>query len=163
MLIAERGGRAGVAGAGRELPGRRPLRGGPRQAGAPQVVEVDLGSPQRPAGGLPGRVQRVPAEPPSLGSGQERRGPLGADVGPQVALQARHDVRRDAYGPATGFGLGRTEFEPATDVVGRAVDVDPAMQEVDVSALEAQHLPQAEVRNFDRHAAYVVVAFVAGG
>ena len=41
--------------------------------------------------------------------------------------------------------LGRTELEPAPDVMRRALDEDPAVQEVDVPALEAEQLPQAEV------------------
>jgi len=80
MLIAERGGRTGVAGTRRELPGRCALRVSPGEPGAPQGV---------------------PAQPPSLlRSGQERGGRLGADEGPQVRLEARQDMRWDAHGPA---------------------------------------------------------------
>jgi hypothetical protein len=45
VLVAKRGCRTGVAGPRHEFPSRCALSGGPRQAGAPQVVEVDLGSP----------------------------------------------------------------------------------------------------------------------
>ena len=72
VLVAKQGGRTGVAGPRHEFPSRCALRGGPRQAGAPQVVEVDLESPQFLAGTLPRHIEGMPAKPASLGSAQER-------------------------------------------------------------------------------------------
>lgn len=58
-----------------------------------------------------------------------------------MPFEGSEDVGRDAHGPATSLGLGRTEFEPAAHALCHALDVDPAVQEVYVPTLEAEHLP----------------------
>ena len=120
MLIAE-GGRTGMAGPCHQLSGRCSLGDRPRQTGTPQIVEVDLGAPKMPTGSLPCGLERMVAKPPSLWSGQERRGWLRAYEGPQMPLQARQYVGWDADRPTTGFRLGQTELKPAPDVVGGPV------------------------------------------
>jgi hypothetical protein len=52
---------------------------------------------------------------------------------------------RDAHLPKASLGLGWADVEAPAHVVGGALNLDPAVQQVSVPALEPQELPQAEM------------------
>jgi hypothetical protein len=52
---------------------------------------------------------------------------------------------RDAHGSTTGPGLGRTKLQLAADLIRGADDVASAVQDVDIPALQAEHLSEAQV------------------
>src|SRR5271170_6059300 len=103
---------------------------------------MNLGTAEVWARTPPCGIQRMPPEPAALQTSQKRRGRLWPHMDPQMQLEAGHDVRRDAHPSEPGVGLGRPELQPPTDVVSGALDEDPAMQQIDVSPLEAQHFSQ---------------------
>ena len=79
VLIPEGGRRAGVAGTSHELSSGGSPRRGPRQAGAPQLVEMNLSASEVVTGGDPGGVERVASESPALETSEKRSGRLRAD------------------------------------------------------------------------------------
>jgi hypothetical protein len=96
MLIAKSGSRTGVSGACHELPGCGALGRSPGEAGTPQIMKVDLGTSQVLTGCPSGGVEGMTAQPPALRPGQQRSGSPWAYEGPQVPLEARQHVGRDA-------------------------------------------------------------------
>ena len=54
-------------------------------------------------------------------------------------------MRRHRHDSLPGSGLRRSQVQPSIDVVGRSLNPDRSMEQVDVPTLEAQHLPDAQV------------------
>ena len=128
-----------------QLTGRGALGRRPGESRPPQIVEVDLRSPDRLPGGAPGGMEGMPAEPSTLMAREKRCARICAHVSLQVPLKDGENVRRHRHDSLPGSRLRRSQVQPSIDVVGRSLDPDRSMQHVDIPALEAQHLSDAQV------------------
>src|SRR5262245_34228859 len=102
MLVAQRRVRAGMAHAAHEFSQARSGRRRPRVATVAQVMEVDIGQPDRFECGRPSVGEIAPAQRGTLLTDEHEPEPAPLGVGVEMVLQCRHHHRRERHGPLTG-------------------------------------------------------------